>query len=153
MHHALYVAMPGQGRTRGQPDGRDHRQPEREERRKRGPSDRHGYDAGKQIKGKKRHVLVDTQGLLMLAVVDTADIQDRKRSGGGSPAFCWTVSRSGRSGRLAPQALHSVFLVGDDLSGNGRRGSKRRCVMEANTASAVSAGASSRQTMPPSSPA
>jgi hypothetical protein len=31
--------------------------------------------------------------------------------------------------------------------------SKRRCVMEANTASAVSAGALSRQTMPPSSPA
>jgi hypothetical protein len=36
-----------------------------------------GYDAGKKIKGKKRHILVDSQGLLMHAVVHAADIQDR----------------------------------------------------------------------------
>jgi transposase len=30
-----------------------------------------------QIKGKKRHILVDTQGLLMHALVHAADIQDR----------------------------------------------------------------------------
>ena len=36
-----------------------------------------GYDAGKKIKGKKRHILVDTQGLLMHAIVHAADIQDR----------------------------------------------------------------------------
>ena len=36
-----------------------------------------GYDAGKKIKGKKRHLLVDTQGLLLLAIVHAADIQDR----------------------------------------------------------------------------
>jgi transposase len=36
-----------------------------------------GYDAGKKIKGKKRHVLVDTQGLLMHAVIHAGDIQDR----------------------------------------------------------------------------
>ncbi len=34
-------------------------------------------DAGKKIKGKKRHVLVDTQGLLMHAIVHAADLQDR----------------------------------------------------------------------------
>ena len=39
--------------------------------------DPRGYDAGKKIKGKKRHVLVDTQGLLMHAIVHSADIQDR----------------------------------------------------------------------------
>jgi len=39
--------------------------------------DPNGYDAGKKIKGKKRHILVDTQGLLMHAVVHAADIQDR----------------------------------------------------------------------------
>ena len=38
---------------------------------------RPAYDAGKKIKGKKRHVLVDTQGLLMHAIVHSADIQDR----------------------------------------------------------------------------
>jgi transposase len=37
----------------------------------------HGYDAGKKIKGKKRHVLVDTLGLLLHAIVHPADIQDR----------------------------------------------------------------------------
>jgi transposase len=37
--------------------------------------DPHGYDAGKKIKGKKRHFAVDTQGLLMHAIVHTADIQ------------------------------------------------------------------------------
>src|SRR5215813_3991200 len=64
--------------ARGFPDGRDHRQPEREKRRKRGPCiDPHGYDAGKKIKGKKRHILVDTQGLLMHAIVHAADIQAR----------------------------------------------------------------------------
>ncbi|KPL55710.1 hypothetical protein ABB55_06385 [Prosthecomicrobium hirschii] len=36
-----------------------------------------GYDAGKKIKGKKRHILVDRQGFLMHAIVHAADVQDR----------------------------------------------------------------------------
>lgn len=36
-----------------------------------------GYDAGKKVKGRKRHILVDTLGLLLIAKVLTADIQDR----------------------------------------------------------------------------
>src|SRR5712664_1026945 len=61
-----------------QSDRRHHRQPEREKRRKRGACiDPHGYDAGKKIKGKKRHVLVDTLGLLLHAIVHSAGIQDR----------------------------------------------------------------------------
>jgi transposase len=36
-----------------------------------------GYDAGKKIKGRKRHVVVDTQGLLLKAIVHPANIQDR----------------------------------------------------------------------------
>ena len=43
----------------------------------RGASIDHGFDAGKKIKGKKRHVLVVTQGLLMQAIVHSADVQDR----------------------------------------------------------------------------
>ena len=70
--------MPGAGGSGGQPNGCDHRQPEREVGEKRGSCiDPHGYDAGKKIKGKKRHILVDTQGLLMHAIVHSADIQDR----------------------------------------------------------------------------
>lgn len=36
-----------------------------------------GYDAGKQIFGRKRHILVDTLGLLLLVVVHSAGLQDR----------------------------------------------------------------------------
>lgn len=36
-----------------------------------------GYDAGKKIKGRKRHILTDTDGNLVHAVIHTADIQDR----------------------------------------------------------------------------
>jgi len=39
--------------------------------------DPNGYDAGKKIKGKKRHILVDTTGMLVGAVVHPANIQDR----------------------------------------------------------------------------
>src|SRR5450756_600116 len=70
--------MPRDGWTRAEPDCGHYRQSKRQERGKRGPSiDPPGYDAGKKIKGKKRHILVDTQGLLIHAVVHAADIQDR----------------------------------------------------------------------------
>lgn len=36
-----------------------------------------GYDAGKKIKGRKRHIITDTSGLMVGAVVHPADIQDR----------------------------------------------------------------------------
>lgn len=36
-----------------------------------------GYDAGKKVKGRKRHILVDTLGLLLIVVVHPANIQDR----------------------------------------------------------------------------
>ena len=70
--------MPGAGRARSRSNRRRDRQPKREERRKRGVCiDPNGYDAGKKIKGKKRHILVDTTGLLMHAIVHAADVQDR----------------------------------------------------------------------------
>jgi putative transposase len=36
-----------------------------------------GYDAGKKIKGRKRHILVDAMGLLLMIVVHAANVQDR----------------------------------------------------------------------------
>ncbi len=36
-----------------------------------------GYDANKKIKGRKRHLLVDMLGLVLVAFVSTADVQDR----------------------------------------------------------------------------
>ena len=40
-------------------------------------SDERGYDAGKKVNGRKRHILVDTIGLLLMVVVLPANIQDR----------------------------------------------------------------------------
>jgi putative transposase len=37
-----------------------------------------GYDGGKKVKGRKRHLLVDTQGLVLKAKVHSANIQDRE---------------------------------------------------------------------------
>ena len=40
-------------------------------------SDQRGYDAGKKVNGRKRHVLVDTLGLVLLVLVLPANCQDR----------------------------------------------------------------------------
>ena len=49
-----------------------------------------GYDAGKKIKGRKRHILTDTGGLLVAAQVHTADIQDRD----GAPDLLVSIRHS-----------------------------------------------------------
>jgi hypothetical protein len=45
--------------------------------------DPHAFDAGKKVKGKKRHILVDLRGLMLQAIVHATDIQDR--DGGAIP--------------------------------------------------------------------
>jgi putative transposase len=42
-----------------------------------GKGEERGYDSGKQGKGRKRHIVVDTLGLLLLLLVTSASIQDR----------------------------------------------------------------------------
>ena len=37
-----------------------------------------GFDAAKKVTGRKRHILVDTLGLLLIVVVHAADFQDRE---------------------------------------------------------------------------
>lgn len=39
--------------------------------------DPQGYDAGKKVTGRKRHILVDTLGLLLSVAVHPANVQDR----------------------------------------------------------------------------
>jgi len=46
-----------------------------------------GYDAGKKIKGRKRHLLTDTTGLPVAVLVHEADIQDRD----GGPALLESI--------------------------------------------------------------
>jgi transposase len=41
------------------------------------PGTSRGYDAGKKVNGRKRHIAVDTAGLLLAVVVTMAGIQDR----------------------------------------------------------------------------
>jgi transposase len=42
-----------------------------------------GFDAGKKVKGRKRHIVTDTQGHFVGLQVHTADIQDRDGASGG----------------------------------------------------------------------
>lgn len=39
-----------------------------------------GYDGGKKINGRKRHIAVDTMGLLLVVMVTAANVQDRPAS-------------------------------------------------------------------------
>ncbi len=49
-----------------------------------------GYDAGKKIKTRKRHILTDTCGYLVHAVIHAADIQDRD----GAPLVLADIRKS-----------------------------------------------------------
>ena len=78
VHHALYVKCREQAFREASPtaaiiDSQSVKSAEKGGAR----IDPNGFDAGKKIKGKKHHLLVDTQGLLLHAVVHAADIQDR----------------------------------------------------------------------------
>ena len=43
-----------------------------------GPGEQHGIDGGKLIKGRKRHIVVDTMGLLLAVIVTAANVDDAK---------------------------------------------------------------------------
>jgi putative transposase len=51
------------------------RQPNSQNGGKRGPR---GYDGGKKIKGRKRHIAVDTEGFLLKVVVTAANVGERE---------------------------------------------------------------------------
>src|SRR5580693_3096525 len=56
-----------------------------------------GFDAHKRVKGRKRHILVDTLGLLIACRVEPADISDRKAAAlllGGLRPFSRTLAQS-----------------------------------------------------------
>ena len=46
-----------------------------------------GYDAGKKINGRKRHIVTDTLGLMLFVLVHAADVQDRD----GAPALLQAI--------------------------------------------------------------
>jgi transposase len=78
IHHALYEQCREQAQRQASPTAAIIDSQSVKSAEKGGACiDPHGYDAGKKIKGKKRHILVDTLGLLLHAIVHPADIQDR----------------------------------------------------------------------------
>jgi transposase len=58
---------------------------------------RRGYDAGKKINGTKRHIAVDTTGLLLTVLVTAASVQDRD----AAKPLLWNLRKAFPSVRLA----------------------------------------------------
>jgi transposase len=74
-----------------------------------------GYDAGKKVKGRKRHVAVDTQGNLLFGEVHCASIQDRVGAPGvieqaceNFPTLSHFFADAGYSGNAVKDALLSL---------------------------------------------
>lgn len=89
-----------------------------------------GFDAGKQVNGRKRHLLVDTLGLLVVVVVTAASVQDRdgarlvfRQMGGACKKLrlIW-VAGSYRGQLLAWVAEHCRFLLRPVLRSEGQKG-------------------------------
>src|SRR5437660_9804102 len=89
-----------------------------------------GYDAGKKVKGRKRHILVDTLGLLLAVVVTSAALSDPagakrlfKRLGGACKKLrrIW-VDGTYRGHLLAWGALHCRFVLQPVLCSDGQKG-------------------------------
>jgi transposase len=66
-------------------------------------SDSRGFDGGKLINGRKRHVVVDTLGLLLAVMITAADVGDRAaaRTSYSGTAVTTTTSTAGSSGTSA----------------------------------------------------
>ena len=78
--------------------------------------DPHGFDAGKLIKGKKRHILVDMQGLVLHALITPANVQDRDGGLQLLSTLFWNVS-------VSQKALRRQRLPGACVSNRARIGS------------------------------
>lgn len=80
-----------------------------------------GFDAGKRIKGRKRHIVTGTVGLLVGGVVHGADIQDRD----GAPEVLASIAKT-----------YPLLRVRPALSDGSRSGShlRRRRLWRAETA-------------------
>ena len=61
-----------------------------------------GYDAGKEVKGHKRHLLMDTLGLVLLMWMSTADVQDRDAAQVVLPLAAHDSPCCRRHGRTGP---------------------------------------------------
>ena len=74
-----------------------------------------GYDAGKKVNGRKRFILTDTRGLLIVVVVLAASVQDRDgakttliQSYAAAPRARFIFADGAFAGRLVEWAAHVV---------------------------------------------
>lgn len=80
-----------------------------------------GYDAGKKVNGTKRHIVVDTLGLLLAVLVTAASVQDRDggrrvldRARMRMPSLALVWADGGYAGQLVAwvaQKLHMVLQI------------------------------------------
>ncbi|MFI1169598.1 transposase [Streptomyces sp. NPDC020801] len=54
-----------------------------------GPAASRGYDGGKKVPGRKRHIVTDCLGLLLVVAVTAANIGDRDAAAGLLGRACW----------------------------------------------------------------
>ncbi len=68
-----------------------------------------GFDAGKLVKGRKRHIIVDTGGLLVAGMVHAAHIQDRD----GAPPLLASIRHAFADGGYAgPKLAKALEKIG-----------------------------------------
>ena len=89
-----------------------------------------GSDAGKKVKGRKRHILVDTRGLLLAVVVTSAAVSDpagarlllRRLAGGCKKLRRMWVDGTSRGQVLAWVRRHLPFVLQPVLRSDDQKG-------------------------------
>ena len=101
-----------------------------------------GHDAGKKVVGRKRHLLVDTDGLILKVRVHAANLQDRDgarlvgikvmspaQARSGSSGRGWSLRRLGEGLSARPSLIFWDEVLG--LEDNPRRAMRRRTLARA----------------------
>jgi putative transposase len=88
----------------------------------------HGYDGGKKIRGRKRHLLVDTMGLLVAAHLTSASVQDRdaaasvlRQTAEKEPSLKTVWADGAYQGPRVAQAAQETGIV-VNITAGGRKG-------------------------------
>jgi transposase len=66
-----------------------------------------GYDAGKKVNGRKRHIAVDTIGLLLTVLITAASVQDRD----AAKPLLWTCARPFPKVKLAWADVYWAMII------------------------------------------